>query len=270
MTEYDHSGKMMKNTPFNVNVDWEKCLGRGGQGEVYLGYRQLDGLPLAVKVVKKYHLCESECCQGKVPREACMLMRCRDIVGVVKMHGFFVTGSIALIAMEYAPNTMDLFDYMNKCGYISEAAAKLIFKGVMKTIIAMRQRGIVHGDIKDENILIDPKTGKTLLIDLGMAYQTLNSSRSRAVGTKVYNPPEYFLCAHCDWEPQTVWSLGCLLYLLTHGREAFCNEKETITNKPAMSKDLSGGLRNLLSGMFYSDSTKRLTIDKVFAHRWMK
>jgi serine/threonine protein kinase len=259
---------MMK-IPFNVKVDWDKPLGRGGQGDVYLGYRQLDRLPLAVKVVENYHMCKSECCRGKVPREACMLQRCRDIAGVVKMHGFFLTGSMALIAMEYVPNTMDLFDYMNKYGYLGEAASKQVFKDVVKTVIDMRERGIVHGDIKDENILIHPKTGKTLLIDLGMAYRTLDSSKSRAAGTKVYNPPEYFVNAFCDWEPQTVWSLGCLLYLLTHGQEAFCNEKETIKNRPQMSEDLSDGLKNLLSGMLESDSTKRLTIDKVFSHKWM-
>jgi len=56
---------------------------------------------------------------------------------------------------------MDLFDYMNKYGYLGEAASKQVFKGVVETIIDMRGRGIIHGDIKDENILIDPKTGKT-------------------------------------------------------------------------------------------------------------
>ena len=47
--------------------------------------------------------------------------------------------------------------------------ARRVFKAVLRTLVGCRQQSVFHGDVKDENILIDVQTKRTKLIDFGGA-----------------------------------------------------------------------------------------------------
>ena len=63
--------------------------------------------------------------------------------------------------MERPSDCKDLFDY------ITEGQARKFFFQVTSSIVACHKRGVVHRNIKDENILVDLKTGDLKLIDFG-------------------------------------------------------------------------------------------------------
>lgn len=76
------------------------------------------------------------------------------------------------------------------------------------------RKGVVHRDIKSENILVDLDTESLVLIDFGASaiYKSPLSHYSDFHGTRQYKSPEYIMKRRYSGVPSTVWTLGVLLY----------------------------------------------------------
>ena len=61
----------------------------------------------------------------------------------------------------------DLFDYITEKRRLDENEARSIFHQVIEAVMYCESKGIFHRDIKDENILLDTKTGQVKLLDFG-------------------------------------------------------------------------------------------------------
>ena len=146
-----------------------------------------------------------------------MLKSVQDVEGVIKLLDYFERSDSYVIVMERPPNTKDLFDYITEKGRIDEDLAKYLFRQVVDIVLACHQRGVIHRDIKDENIIIDPKSGKLKLIDFGSGSFFQQELYTEFKGTRVYSPPEWICCGHYLGPEATVWSLGILLYDMIYG-----------------------------------------------------
>ena len=122
--------------------------------------------------------------------------------GVVKLLDYIETSSEYLIVMELL-HCCDLFDLISRCGTLEEEVAKEIFIQVVNTVIQCQKKQVLHGDIKDENILIDLDSGAAKMIDFGSGSWSPrlddHDNDSDPViynhyeGTRVYAPPEWLL-----------------------------------------------------------------------------
>jgi serine/threonine protein kinase len=76
------------------------------------------------------------------------------------------------------------------------------------------RKGVVHRDLKSENILVDLNTESLILIDFGASaiYKSSSSYYSDFHGTKQYKSPEYIVRKRYTAVPSTVWTLGVVLY----------------------------------------------------------
>ena len=143
-------------------------LGKGGFGTVYAGVRNKDNHPVAIKMVSKNRVIAMERVHGEtVPLEVALMRQVANVPGVIKLIDYYELPECYFLVMERIQNCKDLFDYISECGPLPENVAKNFFKQIVDTVIQCHLSGVIHRDIKDENILVDTKTHQLKLIDFG-------------------------------------------------------------------------------------------------------
>ena len=132
--------------------------------------------------------------------------------------------------MERRSNTIDIFDFTAQYGTVTEECAAIIMSNVVESCFEMYKNGIFHRDIKDENVLLNPSTLETAIIDFGCAAQASSKTQQfrSFSGTPDYTAPEYYVTGVLDQEKSTVWNLGCLLYILLLGEVPFKSKDDIV------------------------------------------
>ena len=120
--------------------------------------------------------------------------------------------------MEYPSNYMDMFEFSQSYGRISEAPARIIFSNLLHAVRLLIDQKIFHRDLKDENILLNPSTLEVKIIDFGCATHYNDTVLTRLSGTPEFMPPEALSRGEYTAEGATVWSLGVILFTLINGR----------------------------------------------------
>lgn len=105
---------------------------------------------------------------------------------------------------------------------------------LLRIVAELHERGIVHLDLKPENLIYQPKANRLYLIDFGFAHRRgTESGIQRSLGTLDYVSPEIldrrsFPLSFERLMKSDVWSLGATLYTLVHGQAPFyddCHER---------------------------------------------
>ena len=102
-----------------------------------------------------------------VPIEISLLEKVSHVNGVIGLFDFFEKKDSYILVMERPEPVKDMFDYITEKGALNEQLAQQFFRQIVETIIEVHKAGVVHRDIKDENILVNLKTGQLKLIDFG-------------------------------------------------------------------------------------------------------
>merc|ERR1712012_1188147 len=254
---------------FHAKYIVKEQLGKGGLGVVYSAVRRSDGLEVAVKEVNK----DERVVVGdnNIPLEVALMQQLQDVPGVIRFIDYFDMQTCFYIVMERF-HSKDLFDFISEQGPLPEALAKDIFRQLLTTLVSCHQKGVVHRDIKDENILIDLNNFKIKLIDFGSGCFLEDRVYREFQGTRVYSPPEWVNSRAYRPEGLTIWSLGVLLYDMVCGDVPFeCDaqiSKAHLTWFPQLK--LSEEVKSLISGCLKVNPHQRLNIHQVAAHPWLQ
>ena len=101
-----------------------------------------------------------------VPKEVALLHGLQHKF-IIKMLDYFEDMENFYIVMEKPEKYIDLFDYITQKGVVSERSSRYLFRQIIEAVRYCFSVGVVHRDVKDENILIDLNTNQIKLIDFG-------------------------------------------------------------------------------------------------------
>ena len=147
--------------------------------------------------------------------------------GIIQMYEWFETANSFVIVMERPATCQDLFDHIEVFHTLEEEKARDFFFQVLAVCDRLMQIGIVHRDIKDENLLVNLETNQLKLIDFGAgAYFDAKKFYEDYQGTRVYSPPEWIRLRCYRAVPALVWSLGILLYDMVMGDIPFHSDTD--------------------------------------------
>ena len=244
-------------------------LGKGGFGVVHDGIRKSDGMQVAVKEVTK-ETAREYTVDYKVPLEIALMQQVSDIPGVIHLIDYFDINHSYYIVMERF-NSKDLFDFISEKGPLGENLAKQLFRQVLETVSQCHHRGVLHRDIKDENILIDLQTHQVKIIDFGSGVYLHDAFYTDFNGTSVYSPPEWIRYKKYKADGLTVWSLGILLY------DMLCGDIPYETNEQILNAELvwfsqlnlSQEAKNLIRLCLNPDPESRITLQQMLNHTWI-
>ena len=138
---------------------------------------------------------------------------------VVEPLDFYQEGGAYILAMERPVGYSDLLDVCQKYAPIDEKSSFTIVEQLATTCAALAKIGIVHGDIKLENTLMNLKTLQIKLIDFGSAMfeSTIERQQTKPLSTPRYQPPEFICSKLYKSDETTVWMVGAILYILLVG-----------------------------------------------------
>jgi eukaryotic-like serine/threonine-protein kinase len=195
----------------------DSILGEGGMGVVFAGTHTWTDRRVAVKVLAP-EFARNETIVHRFLQEArtAASLQHPSVVDVLDM-GEDTDGTVFLVLelLEGEPLT----DLVEREGPLDPARTLDLLIPVMRALVAAHRRGIVHRDIKPDNIFVSPdETGQpvTKLLDFGIAkvIESANSATATGsvIGTPYYMSPEQAAGASDVGPSSDVWSMGVVLY----------------------------------------------------------
>ena len=198
----------------------ERELGRGGMGVVYLARDVMLDRAVAMKVLPP-HLAAQEEMRERFLREARTAARLAH-PNVVPVYRADEIDGAAFFTMAFVEGEA-LAERIRDRGPLAATEGVRIFREVAWALAYAHARGVVHRDVKPENILLDRQTGRALVSDFGIARQADASRLTQAglvLGTFHYMSPEQVSGAELDGRSD-VYSLGVVMYQALSGKLPF-------------------------------------------------
>jgi serine/threonine protein kinase len=193
-------------------------LGAGAFGDVYLARHKQTGKEYALKIMNKQKIQESGATLDIIYREISIHRRITH-EGIVKLHSHHEDRQNFYLIMDYV-NSGSLFSLIKKEKSLSEKRAFKYFIQAAAAVNFLHMNNLVHRDLKPENLLLD-ENDNIKLCDFGWCVDlTTSGNRVTFCGTYEYMAPEIIKEVPYDFSIDS-WSLGILLYELTHGYSPF-------------------------------------------------
>ena len=256
-------------------------IGKGAFGKVYLAQLPDDDQLYAIKVIRKDKILKKKLVSSTELERDILLEADHPFLCGMK---YLFQSAVRLYFVMYFIGGDELSNLVkNKGGRMIEADVKFYITQIVVGLGILHKKGIVHRDIKLENIMVDCN-GYVKIIDFGLAKKlTENTEAKTLCGTVEYFAPEMIgregYDRSVDW-----WAVGIMIYKMLFGRSPFFNKNRQIMegairvkevkfpNKEKYNIDYSDEVVDLIKKLLIKDKDQRLgsqgDANEILDHPW--
>ncbi len=213
------ASELERGTTFAGRYEVIEELGKGGMGRVYKVYDRRVKEVVALKLIRP----EISADEKAIERFNTELRLARKISHkrVCRMYDLGEEGTSHFITMEYVPGE-DLKRFIKRSGQLTVGKALSIAAQICEGLAEAHQHGILHRDLKPQNIMIDSE-GNTRIMDFGIARFLEGdgmTTQGMLIGTPDYMSPEQAELEDVD-QRSDIYALGVILFEMLTGRVPF-------------------------------------------------
>lgn len=264
-------------------------LGQGEFGKVKLGWRKDGKQPeqVAIKLIRKDTVPPKSNREIKVFREINAL-KLLTHPNIVRLEEVIQNDKYIGIVLEYASGG-ELFDHILTHRYLKDNVACRLFAQLVSGVHYLHSKGIVHRDLKLENLLLD-KHKNVIITDFGFANSfkagpggAIHDLMSTSCGSPCYAAPELVVSDQkYVGRKVDVWSCGVILYAMLAGYLPFDDDPANpdgdnitqlykyITSTPLTFPEYIQPMpRDLLRKILVSDPNRRIDLNSIRSHAWL-
>uniref|UniRef100_A0A8C6IUG9 Myosin light chain kinase, smooth muscle n=1 Tax=Melopsittacus undulatus TaxID=13146 RepID=A0A8C6IUG9_MELUD len=254
----------------------EERLGSGKFGQVFRLVEKKTGKVWAGKFFKAYSAKEKENI-----REEISIMNCLHHPKLVQCVDAFEEKANIVMVLEMVSGG-ELFErIIDEDFELTERECIKYMKQISEGVQYIHKQGIVHLDLKPENIMCVNKTGTSIkLIDFGLARRLENAGSLKVLfGTPEFVAPEVINYEPIGYETD-MWSIGVICYILVSGLSPFMgdNDNETLANVTSATWDfddeafdeISDDAKDFISNLLKKDMKSRLNCTQCLQHPWLQ
>lgn len=249
-------------------------LGRGTYAVVKKGICKKTGKEYAIKIIKKKLFSRPEFLQREIA-----IMKTVKHPHIVEFYDIFEDQEKVYLILQLV-NGGDLFDNVTERETFSEEDAADVTRQILEALGYLHKEGIVHRDIKVDNILCEEEKDGRLhcyIADFGLSRFFSNEIQMKSkVGSLEYTAPEVFNTGGygpgCD-----LWSVGVVAYILLTGTFPFSDKNPKITYEKIMNveydwsetPDVSDEVKDFCHRMFKKNPKERPSAEEALKHPWI-
>ncbi len=250
-------------------------LGIGYSAVVRRGVEVASGADVAVKIIDK-----AKVNVRTTMAEVNLMAQLAPHKNLVRLLAVFEDENSISLVLERARGR-ELFERIMERGFLSEREAARVTRGVLEGLEFLHQRGVIHRDVKPENILFATESADSeiVLADFGLSVVVEDEDIVIACGTTEYSAPEVNFRRAVSFSSD-VWSLGVVLYILLCGYHPFQHEDRSVFYRqlsqgvidfPSSEWDgVSEQAKDLVRWMLSSTPSNRPTATAALSHPWFQ
>ena len=264
------SSNKQKHPRQNIKINQykiESTIGQGTYGKVKLATHIATNEQVAIKFVEKNRLIRVNDTE-RIQLEMKIISELNH-PNILKAFEIFEDETYFYIVME-RPTKGDLFNYICKKKRLTLAEATYMFYQIVNGIDYLHRKGIVHRDMKPENIMIT----EDMIIkigDFGLSrfYKSADIKLETTCGSPCYSAPEMLRGNKYYPKPIDVWGLGIMLYVMVCGELPFDGDAEDVLYRKVVQCEYTfphycnNNVKNLIKRIFTPNPAERCTIEDV-------
>ncbi|XP_062248444.1 NUAK family SNF1-like kinase 1 [Platichthys flesus] len=248
-----------------------QTLGQGTYGKVKKAVERSSLNTVAIKSIRKERITD-DLDKIHIQREIEITSSLRH-ANIIRFHEVFESRDKIVIVMEYASRG-ELYDYIQERRRLAETEARSIFRQITSAVHYCHKNGVVHRDLKLENILLD-QDFNVKLADFGLSNHFQRGTLLQTYcGSPLYAAPEIVKGLPYQGPEVDCWALGVLLYALVYSSMPFDGASHSMLterisqgryHRPSPPSDACA----LIDWLLTVSVDERATIEDVANHWWV-